>query len=154
MRTLAKNVLNRKRVTQLLITSCSKSTVETPEKCMNLIRVNNIISDVVLVSLLVTFNFVPSGSNLVLIESFRNKRKVKKKPWNSSNTWLKFAQIEGIFFSKKIRNTWTAILKTLKTLVLVLWTFSMWGRGLKQNINKWAESDISISLYVQAFTVN
>ena len=51
------------------------------------------------------FNLVPSAS-------FRYKRKTKKRPWNTSNTWLKFAQIEGIFFQNKLRNTWTVTLKT------------------------------------------
>ena len=49
--------------------------------------------------------------NLVSSASFRCKRKVKKRPWNTSNTWLKFAQIEVIFFLHKLRNTWTMTLK-------------------------------------------
>ena len=36
--------------------------------------------------------------NLVTSTSFCYKRKAKKRPWNTSNTWLKFAQIEDIFF--------------------------------------------------------
>ena len=39
----------------------------------------------------------PSGSDLFPSASFRYKRKAKKRPWNNSNTRLKFAQIEGIF---------------------------------------------------------
>ena len=38
-----------------------------------------------------------SYTNLVPSASFRYKSKAKKRPWNSSNTWSKFAQIEGIF---------------------------------------------------------
>ena len=49
--------------------------------------------------------------NLVPSASFRYKRKAKKRPWNTSNTRLKFAQIEGIFFQNKLQNTWTATLK-------------------------------------------
>ena len=29
---------------------------------------------------------------------FAIKKRRKKRPWNTSNMWLKFAQIEGIFF--------------------------------------------------------
>ena len=36
--------------------------------------------------------------NLVPSASFCYKRKAKKRPWNTSNTWSKFVQIEGIFF--------------------------------------------------------
>ena len=36
--------------------------------------------------------------NLVPSASFRYKKKAEKRLWNTSNTWLKFAQIEGIFF--------------------------------------------------------
>ena len=36
--------------------------------------------------------------NLVPGPSFRYKRKAKKRPWNTSNTQLKFAEIEDIFF--------------------------------------------------------
>ena len=35
--------------------------------------------------------------NLVPSKSFRSRSKAKKKPWNTSNTWSKFAQIEGKF---------------------------------------------------------
>ena len=45
--------------------------------------------------------------NIVPSASFRYKKKTKKRPWNTSNTWLKFAQVEGIFFQNKLRNTWT-----------------------------------------------
>ena len=31
------------------------------------------------------------------LQPFCYKRKAKKMPWNTSNTWSKFAQIEGIF---------------------------------------------------------
>ena len=44
-------------------------------------------------------------ANLVPSASFRYKSKAKKRPWNTSNT-------EGIFFQNKLRNTWTATLKT------------------------------------------
>ena len=33
-------------------------------------------------------------------------RKVKKKPWNTSNMWLIFALIEGIFFTKNYGIHW------------------------------------------------
>ena len=36
--------------------------------------------------------------NLVPGASFRCKRKAKKKPWNISDTWSKFAKIEEMFF--------------------------------------------------------
>ena len=42
--------------------------------------------------------FFPCRPNLVSNTSFRYKREAKKRPWKSSNMWLKFAQIEGIFF--------------------------------------------------------
>ena len=38
------------------------------------------------------------GYNLDPRASFRGKKKAKRRPWNTSNTWLKFTQIEGIFF--------------------------------------------------------
>ena len=36
--------------------------------------------------------------NLVPSASFCYNRKAKKKPWNTSNRWIKFGQIEEIFF--------------------------------------------------------
>ena len=64
-----------------------------------------IINTIILIlSYCLVFNLVPSAS-------FRYKRKAKKRLWNTSNTWLKFAQIEGIFFQNKLRNPWTTILK-------------------------------------------
>lgn len=47
-------------------------------------------------STFLNISFVPSAA-------FHFKRKTKKRPWNSSNTWLKFAQIENIIFRKKHR---------------------------------------------------
>ena len=38
--------------------------------------------------------------SLVPRASFRYNRKVKKRSWNTSNTWSKFAQIEGFFLRK------------------------------------------------------
>ena len=43
-------------------------------------------------------------SNLLPSTSFRCKRKVKKRPWNTSN--------RGHIFMNKLGNTWAAILKT------------------------------------------
>ena len=40
----------------------------------------------------------PHSGNLVCSVSFRCKKKVKNRPWNTSSMRLKFAQIEGIFF--------------------------------------------------------
>ena len=37
-------------------------------------------------------------TNVVPSAPFHYKKKAEKRAWNTSNTWLKFAQIEGIFF--------------------------------------------------------
>ena len=42
-------------------------------------------------------NFKHTLNNLIPSVSFRYKRKMKKRPRNRSDTWLKFAEIEGIF---------------------------------------------------------
>ena len=49
-----------------------------------------------------------SESSLVPSLSFRYKRSAKKRHWNTSNTWLEFAQIESIFFriNYGIRGWW------------------------------------------------
>ena len=52
---------------------------------------NSSLSDFKLAKSVVLANLVPSPS-------FWYKRKAEKRPWNTSNTWLKLAQIEGIFF--------------------------------------------------------
>ena len=44
-------------------------------------------------------------TNLVSNAPFHYKGKAKKRSWSTSNTWLKFARIEGIFFQNKLRST-------------------------------------------------
>ena len=63
--------------------------------------------------------------NLISSASSRYKRKVKKRPWNTSKRWLKFALIEGVYSKNKLWNTWTAILKTSALLRLQVKTFSI-----------------------------
>ena len=46
--------------------------------------------------------------------NFSLKRKLKKWPLNSPNTWLKFAQIEGIFFRINYEIRWGEYCKYLK----------------------------------------
>ena len=52
--------------------------------------------------------FYLDSNNLVPSTSFRYERKAKERPWNTSNTWLKYVQIEGIFFriNSGIRGRW------------------------------------------------
>ena len=82
MGTLARNVLSGKRVTQSVFASCSNSTAETPEECMNLVKANNKSSDVVLVSLWFTFNLVRSVYLFVIkkgeIEALKHFKNVIK----------------------------------------------------------------------------
>ena len=68
-----------------------------------------------------TRNHNEKDCNLISSALFRFKRKAKKRPWNTSNTGLKRAQIERIFFRKKLQNSGTTILKvlTLPTLKFV-----------------------------------
>ena len=74
--------------------------------------------------------------------SFHYKRKVKERLWDTSNTWLKFAQLEGIFFKTnyQIRGQ---LLKISALLPLGVWTFTMYCQGWKQK-NIWAESNNGI----------
>ena len=82
--------------------------------------------------------------NLVPSASFRYKRKAK----NTSNTWLKSLQREGMLFQNKLRNTLAATLRMSAVIQLDFYTFSMKGPGYKQNKNKWAERNIiSVSLF-------
>ena len=50
-----------------------------------------------------TRNHKEKDCNLISSALFHFERKAKKRPWNTSNTGLKYAQIEGIFFRKNYR---------------------------------------------------